>query len=689
MKARNASPAIRLATVLLLLVIAIPAVPAATWAQGPAGEEGGIPSEVSVEEVHAEAAGLSRFRSFVLHGGYIARGVAMRNRGYGTIRITEGPGLNQIPKGATVYRAYLYWNLIARRSRASHTRGKINGHAIRGARIGTTTQPCWVSDAKSFSYRANVTPWVSGKGAYRLTGFASGRTDGTEPYSAPYNLPLLEGASLVVIYRKAAHPRTIVLLYDGAAETPLSATSRVTTISGFNAGGLVGPAKTTFIGADGQRNFAEPASTWNGHAIPQADWDGTDHQNGPDFSIGNLWDTDTARVGRYIEPWATSATVEVRGSPDCLVHVAQVFSISRGGFDSDGDALKDGWEANGYDHNGDGIVDVDLAAMGASPYHKDIFVEIDWMDGDHNHRPSYNVVRRLVNAFRKAPLGNPDGVRGIKIHLDRSNAVPHQTYVDPSAGCPNLWSRFDTIKNANFPAARWPIFHYVLFAHSLCPDTADTPWSKISGYSRGIPASDFIVSLGEWSSYGTDDARTGTLMHELGHNIGLTHGGRPGDHENYKPNHLSVMNYSFQASGLRRNSAWGLWDYQRWNLPPLDENSLDEREGLSGGAKISRYGTIWYCGRTAKLTNNANGQINWNCRSGIQTSVRANINRTTTGYSRFHVLRTLNEWARLRYDGGHVGGVMYPASLTQELSPLHELDYDTWLEISNLTLSEQ
>ena len=44
--------------------------------------------------------------------------------------------------------------------------------------------------------------------------------------------------------------------------------------------------------------------------------------------------------------------------------------------DTDGDGLLDDWEINGYDYEGDGIIDVDLPAMGANPLRKDIFVEI-------------------------------------------------------------------------------------------------------------------------------------------------------------------------------------------------------------------------------------------------------------------------------------------------------------------------
>src|SRR5688572_18708293 len=49
--------------------------------------------------------------------------------------------------------------------------------------------------------------------------------------------------------------------------------------------------------------------------------------------------------------------------------------------DTDGDSLPDTWETNGYDANGDGVIDVDLPALGADPQHKDLFVEMDYMAG--------------------------------------------------------------------------------------------------------------------------------------------------------------------------------------------------------------------------------------------------------------------------------------------------------------------
>src|SRR5262249_25051060 len=46
----------------------------------------------------------------------------------------------------------------------------------------------------------------------------------------------------------------------------------------------------------------------------------------------------------------------------------------------------------------------------------------------------------------------------------------------------------------------------------------------------------------EWAS-----DLAGTFMHELGHTLGLLHGGNE-PYEGYKPNYLSVMNYAFSLN---------------------------------------------------------------------------------------------------------------------------------------------
>jgi hypothetical protein len=86
---------------------------------------------------------------------------------------------------------------------------------------------------------------------------------------------------------------------------------------------------------------------------------------------------------------------------------------------------------------------------------------------------------------------------------------------------------------------------------------------SVSGVAE-LPGKFFMVSLGLWDNFrGTEDMQANTTLHELGHNLDLWHGGgkpqfsfgQSGLHvfvqPNCKPNHLSVMSYLFQATGVR------------------------------------------------------------------------------------------------------------------------------------------
>ncbi len=344
--------------------------------------------------------------------------------------------------------------------------------------------------------------------------------------------------------------------------------------------------------------------------------------------------------------------------------------------DADGDALLDDWEINGLDVDNDGIIDVDLPAMGADPQHKDVFVEIDYMVDPgfcflgfcgfgHSHQPAPEAIEAIVDAFADAPVSNPDGTTGIRLHVDsgpnsvmnpvtgelwgalsRSNAVSHDDTL--GTGLYN-WSEFDQIKDGSFSITRGDLFHYCTFAH-------DIP-GGFSGIARGIPEADFIVSLGQWTdSVGTVNDQAGTFMHELGHTLGLMHGG--GDGDNNKPNYLSIMNYAFQFPGLRIDGVDANYDYSQFDLPDLDENNLDETVGLNGGAQIDGYGTRFRrCTGDEQIVNNANNPINWD---GIGDSTgnpaQAQINRRRDSTScNMSILESFDDWEHIVFNGGSIG----------------------------------
>src|SRR5262249_5302223 len=73
------------------------------------------------------------------------------------------------------------------------------------------------------------------------------------------------------------------------------------------------------------------------------------------------------------------------------------------------------------DMNGNGAFD---AGECASPTHKDIFIEADYMQF---HKPDAVAMTNVVNAFANAPVNNPDGTTGIRLHIQIDDQVPHTT----------------------------------------------------------------------------------------------------------------------------------------------------------------------------------------------------------------------------------------------------------------------
>ena len=355
--------------------------------------------------------------------------------------------------------------------------------------------------------------------------------------------------------------------------------------------------------------------------------------------------------------------------------------------DTDGDALLDDWEINGVDIDSDGTIDLDLPAMGADPNHKDIFIEVDSMVdsptfcvfgfcfGGHSHQPKTAALAAVVDAFANAPVSNPDGIDGITMHIDAgpssvmdppsgatwgalsdADVLTHQDNIGTFSGGLYDWSAFDVIKDTNFQLARADVFHYSVFAHNYGGGTS-------SGISRGIPASDFIVSLGSFDE--TVQEQAGTLMHEFGHNLNLFHGG--GDGSNRKPNYLSIMSYSWQLTGLLINGGFGTVDYSFVDLDDLDETSLNETLGLTPVGPIANYGTIYSCGGVTTQTNNATGPIDWNCNGANTAAVSQNINNAG-GLS---TLAGFDDWDSIRFDGGAVGklGVELPKETESNEAP--------------------
>lgn len=309
--------------------------------------------------------------------------------------------------------------------------------------------------------------------------------------------------------------------------------------------------------------------------------------------------------------------------------------------DQDGDGICDAWEVNskprGYlqitdsagnimyqyfcDHLQPGVSANSSKPLGTisnpdpicpSPYKKDVFVEADYMK---RHHPDQNAINTIVSTFANAPTGIPTTCQsgdteactaGVRLHVQVDDQLPGHMDLSstPSPGRALTPSTdFDIIKTnyfgtadertrqanctldasgncltvVNTLTAKKQIFHYALFTHS------QTGNPLYSGASE-LPGNDIDISLGAFTgSTGSPDQQEGTFMHELGHNLGLYHGGaypslNPSDdsYDNCKPNYLSVMSYSRQFSDTDPNRSLNYSHGEYANFPLDERTSLNE-----------------------------------------------------------------------------------------------------------------
>jgi hypothetical protein len=323
-------------------------------------------------------------------------------------------------------------------------------------------------------------------------------------------------------------------------------------------------------------------------------------------------DTNTASDWTSVS-WATPA-----GRNDVLANAVDV----------DGDGIPDSAEVAGGTFGG-----IDLYAMGARTNQKDLFIEVDHMEPlvtrtnangetvteiDHGIVPRAEALQKVAAAFDR---------RGIKVWFDAgtlfspifslqnfnlgqsTHLVPYEKCVsDDPLACTSNTSTNRTIydwKNQFMNLTRRPIFHYMLFG-----DTQNDNGSASSSGLAELVGNDLLITMGNWG-FCTCDAKAidllinqqaATIMHELGHNLGLQHGGDTDT--NYKPNYWSVMNYLYQLNGLDPDAS-SITAYQRWLLEKGDPTRLGVSDLVGSPNKAQGQFVINYSsGTSADLDEN-------------------------------------------------------------------------------------
>ena len=327
--------------------------------------------------------------------------------------------------------------------------------------------------------------------------------------------------------------------------------------------------------------------------------------------------------------------------------------------DDDGDGIPNEIEENGLDLNNDGTIDYQ-----SDPNHKDIHLELDYMGG---FQPIPDGIDKIKNAFANAKVTNPDDRPGINLHVitdEQMNGATTKDFIK-LADMQKIRNEFfgtqiersDPNKD-NILDAKSRIFHYGILINKI----EEAPQHSGFGFNpRAIPIDllqvnqlpegmNFIVSLGAVKDKKPipQGLQEGTIMHELGHTLGLKHGGDDGIE--LKPNYFSVMNYLFQDDTIERDL-----DYSICNIV-LDEGALNEWKGIEDICKISRqsvYFTTASCiarqgdelnfGELRHIITNM--KINWNNKESYQLGIEHDVNCD----KKFKKLNAKNDWEKILY----------------------------------------
>jgi hypothetical protein len=636
---------------------------------------------------------LNFFNNWFVTGDYVSAGTGLRSSGgIGTITLagvpcTTGVGpsasivpcpigtaaVTPAPTPAIPVAAFLYWQTVENTAAPAALQGSFNKYNFRGAHMidSDSSSACWAGGSNQVLrlYRADVLRYLPVDPVTHIR-LANGSFNVALGQAFAGNTGVLatEGASLVVIYKVVVPgkplivPLRSVVIYDGVYTLIQNQNQMRQTVQGFYQASSTNPsARMTHIVGNGDPTIGINLKI-DGLPVPGTDSAYTGAQ-------GASWDNLTFNFNLAPNASSTDVRASLANNPhNCVSFAAMVTSMNVQ--DSDNDGLLDTWELNGIHRNLSsspatfgGCNDyplepcVNLRAMGAVNGVKDIFLQIDWMNGRvngqlgsdgqgfHRHIPKLDALTMVAKAFAAKNIALHFDVGGNYQGQNLPFIIPYSADTSPyphttgdhrilaeggsdiaeasllcsstaahtcayNSGYPVLSFKlgFDSIRDGNhllgipahFSQTRKDAFHYVLFAHALGgPFNAQgAPLFTDPKSTSGIadrPGGDVLVTLGLWYSVknendmvGSTLVQAGTLMHELGHNLDLSHGGLATT-PNCSPNYPSVMSYLYQTRGLTDINGVEQIDYSNGLLAALNENSISRSNSLGSALYRIRY----------------------------------------------------------------------------------------------------
>lgn len=255
--------------------------------------------------------------------------------------------------------------------------------------------------------------------------------------------------------------------------------------------------------------------------------------------------------------------------------------------DGDRDGLPDEWERKGFTTKSG--VSFPLNKWGADPNKPDLFLQLNWQKSEWEtlecsksesfdanvedftkfagcatsnanvYRPSRDSLEALVDLFAD---------HGINLHIDAGDLFANIDNYDQRYGGPTEdYERFYfpegtsareklNQKRRALLGERDAVFRVGIIGDQMAQDD----WSTGLGL-----VNDSVFYVSNHENVTNHDQLRNTILHEFGHNLGLTHTGakqtNPVETEEYLPNYRSVMNYLYQ---------WSIFNYS-------------EKESRSGG----------------------------------------------------------------------------------------------------------
>jgi hypothetical protein len=208
---------------------------------------------------------------------WVSAGISGVGGGSGTITLAGVSG--------TVTQAYLYWHGIDNGADGNYDNADItiNGNAISGTAIGTSSTNCW-GGGNSVAYRADVTAYVTADGGYDLENLSNG--DG---HSA-------NGASLVVLFDDGNPDNNRdVVFFEGndssvsegfpgdeagwhASLSPISYGGGTVGMEFHVGDGQIFPDDSVLLSTpNGNFSIADTDALWDGNSLPTAGTSRTDN----------------------------------------------------------------------------------------------------------------------------------------------------------------------------------------------------------------------------------------------------------------------------------------------------------------------------------------------------------------------------------------------------------------------------